>query len=149
MRRLLQLEIDSVNLKNALRMNRDKVETGVAGEYFLPGGEHISLEKFSALVTAGRIDEIVENLDGTPFAFLAPLVPEAMRTGKFSVLEKELDKYLTKKGSGVFRSDPLGGAVVIGYLWKKQNEIVNIRIIARCKDARISDAELEEELRHV
>jgi len=32
---------------------------------------------------------------------------------------------------------------------KKQNEIVNIRIIARCKDARISDTELEEELRHV
>jgi len=72
-----------------------------------------------------------------------------MRTGTFSVLEKELDEYLTRKGTGVFRSDPLGGAVVIGYLWAKQNEIINIRIIARCKDARIPDAELEKELRHV
>jgi V/A-type H+-transporting ATPase subunit C len=149
MRKLLQQEIDSLNLKNALRMNRDSVDIEVAREYFLPGGEHVTLEMFSALVMAGKTDEIVENLEGTPFSFLAPLVPEAMRTGKFSVLEKELDKYLTKKGSGVFRSDPLGGAVVIGYLWKKQNEIINIRIIARCKDARISDAELEEELRHV
>jgi len=72
-----------------------------------------------------------------------------MRTGTFSVLEKELDEYLTRKGTGVFRSDPLGGAVVIGYLWAKQNEVINIRIIARCKDARIPDAELEKELRHV
>jgi len=38
MRRLLQGEIDSINLKNAIRMNRDKVDIEVAEEYFLPGG---------------------------------------------------------------------------------------------------------------
>ncbi|HPC54883.1 MAG TPA: V-type ATPase subunit [Methanolinea sp.] len=149
MRTLLMQEIDSLNLKNAIRMNRDRVDPETAEKYFLPGGEHITSEKFLALVKAGTIDEIVGNVEGTPYYFLAPLIPEAMRTGTFSVLEKELDEYLTRKGTGVFRSDPLGGAVVIGYLWAKQNEIINIRIIARCKDARIPDAELEKELRHV
>lgn len=149
MRRLLRQEIDSLNLKNALRMNRDRVEPETAIAYFLPGGEHVGQERFLALVGAGNIDTIVQNLEGTPYAFLVPLIPEAMRTGTFSLLEKELDKFLTRKGTGVYRSDPLGGAVVIGYLWAKQNEIINLRIIARCKNARVSDAELEKELRYV
>jgi len=149
MRSLLCQEIDSLNLKNALRMNRDRVDPETAEKYFLPGGEHIPLDKFLAVVRSGRVEEIVENVEGTPYSFLAPLIPEAMRTGTLSVLEKELDRYLTRKGTGVFRSDPLGGAVVIGYLFAKQNEIINIRIIARCKDARIPDAELEKELRYV
>ncbi|MEM2124383.1 MAG: V-type ATPase subunit, partial [Methanolinea sp.] len=110
---------------------------------------HVGQERFLALVGSGNIDTIVQNLEGTPYAFLVPLIPEAMRTGTFSLLEKELDKFLTRKGTGVYRSDPLGGAVVIGYLWAKQNEIINLRIIARCKNARVSDAELEKELRYV
>jgi len=40
-------------------------------------------------------------------------------------------------------------SVIIGYLWAKFCEVINLRIIARCKYAGVSDEDLEKELIHV
>jgi V/A-type H+-transporting ATPase subunit C len=68
---------------------------------------------------------------------------------KISVIEKELDKLLIRKGVSHFFKDPLSIALAVGYLWAKYNEVTNIRIIARCKTADISERVLREELLYV
>lgn len=149
LRRLIAEEIDCLNLKDAFRLNRDSTDPESSSGFFLHGGRSIPLQKYQQIISAGTSEEAGQALEGTPFYFLIPLVPVAMRSRRFSMLEKEMDRYLTRNGIQIFRSNPLGGALTVGYLFAKQNEIVNIRIIARCKDANVPDAELEEEMMHV
>ena len=71
------------------------------------------------------------------------------RLKKVSVFEKDLDKYLIKRGISRFLCDPLSVAIPIGYIWAKYNEVTNIRIIARCKTADVPEKEMRGELIYV
>jgi V/A-type H+-transporting ATPase subunit C len=72
-----------------------------------------------------------------------------VRSQKISAIEKELERFLIRKGVGAFLLDPLSVASVIGYFWAKYNEITNIRIISRCKTADFPVEHLKEELVYV
>ncbi len=146
---ILAAEIDSVNIKTALRMNRESIPPEEAENYYLPGGTHLTLPLFRHLVTAPSITEAIAVLQGTSYEFLVALPFQSVRNAELSLIEKEMDRYLTRKGAALFRSDPLGGILVIGYLFAKQNEVTNIRIIGRFKTAMISDSDVEENLLYV
>ena len=49
----------------------------------------------------------------------------------------------------MFRGDPLSFTIVIGYLWAKLNEVTNIRVIARCREAGMPDELMESEIFYV
>jgi V/A-type H+-transporting ATPase subunit C len=85
----------------------------------------------------------------TQYRFLADIPEPVMRTQKISVIEKELERFLIKKGVASFLLNPLSVASVIGYFWAKYNEITNIRIISRCKTADFPVEHLKEELVYV
>jgi vacuolar-type H+-ATPase subunit C/Vma6 len=146
---VLAAEIDSVNIKTALRMNREEVPLEEAEQYFLPGGTHITPSLFRKLITAPSIAEAISVLQGTSYEFLISLPLQSVSNSELSVIEKEMDRYLIRKGASLFRSDPLGGVLCIGYLFLKQNEVTNIRIIGRFKTAMISDSDVEEVLLYV
>lgn len=148
-RRMIRAEIDTMNIKNVLRIIRDNLETEPAMGLFLEGGGHINREKFMAMASVRSPEEAVSLLDGTPYYFLQGLPAIAYSPGTISIIEKELDTYVMRKGMRLFRGDPLAIGVVIGYLWAKYCEVINLRIIARCKYADVSDEDLERELYHV
>jgi V/A-type H+-transporting ATPase subunit C len=145
-RHLIRAEIDTINIKNMLRIIRDSLDAEPAMSLFLEGGGHIDREKFIAMASMRSPQEAVSVLDGTPYYFLQGLPPVAYNPGTISIIEKELDTYLMRKGMRLYRGDPLDIGVVIGYLWAKYGEVINLRIIARCKYAGVSDEDLEREL---
>jgi V/A-type H+-transporting ATPase subunit C len=148
-RDFLTLEIDVVNIKTVLRMVRDRVDPNDAMRYLMEGGREFDCKKLSYLLSRTTIEDVVRVLGGTPYRFLADVPEPAIRTQKISVIEKQLEKFLIKKGVGAFLLDPLSVASVIGYFWAKYNEITNIRIISRCKTADILPEHLREELVYV
>jgi len=148
-RNLIRVEIDTINIKSILRIIRDRIEPEDAAKLFLEGGMHIRREKFESLASMRTIEEAVRALEGTPYYFLSELPPAVITLGKISVFEKELDEYQIRNGVRLFRGDPLSLSVIIGYLWAKFCEVINLRIIARCKYAGVSDEDLEKELIHV
>ena len=148
-RNILSLEIDVVNLRTILRMIRDRVDPREAEKFLISGGKEFDERKLDHLLTLHSIEEVVEELKTTPYRFLADIPPPALRTQKISVIEKQLEKFLVKKGVGAFLGDPLSVASVIGYFWAKYNEITNIRIISRCKTADFPLEQLKEELVYV
>ncbi len=149
LRLMIMAEIDVTNLKTVLKLIRDRAPADEAGQYFLKGGISLDLAKLQSLVRTGSIEAAVKQLKGTPYEFLGKIPAEVFIQEKISVIEKELDKYLIKKGVSQFFKDPLSIALAVGYLWAKYNEVTNIRIIARCKTADISEKELREELLYV
>jgi V/A-type H+/Na+-transporting ATPase subunit C len=148
-RNLLAIEIDVVNLRTVLRMVRDRVDPADAERYLISGGKEFDLRKLRHLLTLPTIDEVVKALVATRYRFLATVPESAIRTQKISVIEKELERFLIRKGVGAFLLDPLSVASVIGYFWAKYNEITNIRIISRCKTADFPVEHLKEELVYV
>lgn len=148
-RDLLSLEVDVVNLRTVLRMVRDRVTPEDAERYLIAGGREFDVKKLRRLLSLSTIEEVVKALEGTRYRFLAEVPESVMRTQKISVIEKELERFLIRKGVGAFLLDPLSVGSVIGYFWAKYNEITNIRIISRCKTADFPIENLREELVYV
>jgi len=148
-REMIMTEIDVTNIKNVLKMIRDKIDVEEVRSYLIEGGISLNTEKLLFMVKAETPEGAIKLLEKTPYGFLSKVPDEILKAGKISVLEKELEKYLIKLGISRFLGDPLSIAIPIGYIWAKYNEITNIRIIARCKTADIPEKELRGELVYV
>jgi V/A-type H+-transporting ATPase subunit C len=148
-RQLVRTEIDTMNIKNILRIIRDGIEPESAMKIFLEGGHVMNRERFESMASLKSSEEVAKALDGTSFYFLAGLPPAVFDPARISAIERELDTYLMRKAVRLYREDPLSISVIIGYLWAKYYEVINLRIIARCKHAGVSDEELERELFNV
>ena len=148
-RDMISTEIDVTNIKNVLKMMRDRIEIEEAEKFLIKGGSTLDIEKLLSMMRSGTLEGAIKLLDATPYKFLSELPAEVFKTEKISVFEKELEKYLIKRGVSRFLGDPLSIAVAVGYVWAKFNEITNIRIIARCKTADITEKEIREELIYV
>jgi V/A-type H+-transporting ATPase subunit C len=148
-RDLIRTEIDTINLKTVLRLVRDKVDPQEARRFFLDGGKEFDSVQLLSFMEFRSVEEILEDLDPTSFRFLAKVSDSYARTGRISVYEKELDRFLVQSGVRAFYRDPLSIAPAVGYFWAKFNETINIRIISRCKTADMSETELTEELVYV
>jgi V/A-type H+-transporting ATPase subunit C len=146
---MITTEIDVTNIKNVLKMIRDKIEIEEAETFLIKGGITLDIEKLLTMLRSGTLEGAIKILDATPYKFLSELPADVFKTEKISVFEKELEKYLIKRGISRFLGDPLSIAVAVGYVWAKYNEITNIRIIARCKTADITEKEIREELIYV
>lgn len=148
-RDILATEIDVVNLRTILRMIRDHVDSAEAQEFLIEGGKDLSPDILNQLITLHSIEEVLKELEQTQYRFLADILEIAKKTQKISVIEKQLEKFLIRKGVNAFLGDPLSVASVIGYFWAKYNEVTNIRIISRCKTVDLPDEQLNEELVYV
>jgi V/A-type H+-transporting ATPase subunit C len=148
-RRLVRTEIDTMNIKTVLRIIRDGIDPESALKIFLEGGYVMDRKRFTSMAVLKSSEEVARELDGTSYYFLAGLPQTAYDPGRISVIERELDTHLMRKAVRLYREDPLSISVIIGYLWAKYYEVINLRIIARCKHAGVSDEELERELFNV
>jgi V/A-type H+/Na+-transporting ATPase subunit C len=146
---MISTEIDVTNIKNVLKMIRDKIEIEQAETFLIKGGITLDIEKLLSMLRSGTLEGAMKFLDITPYKFLSELHEDVFKREKISDFEKELEKYLVKRGISRFLGDPLSISVAVGYVWAKYNEITNIRIIARCKTADITEKEIREELIYV
>jgi V/A-type H+-transporting ATPase subunit C len=51
-----------------------------------------------------------------------------------------------RKALDAGRGDPLGLGIAIGYLWAKQNEVTNLRIIVKCTSVGMPADRMRKEL---
>jgi V/A-type H+-transporting ATPase subunit C len=130
-------------------MIRDNVDSAEAQEFLIEGGKELTPKKLNQFIALHSIEEVIKELEQTPYRFLADVSEIAIKTQKISVIEKQLEKFLIRKGVSAFSGDPLSVASVIGYFWAKYNEVTNIRIISRCKTVDLPDEQLKEELVYV
>jgi V/A-type H+-transporting ATPase subunit C len=148
LREMVATEIDVTNIRSVLKMVRDRISLDDAQEFLIPGGS-LKVERLMALMKAGTIKDALKQLTGTPYEFLGQVSEETFRQEKISVFEKDLERFLIRKGTDWFFGDPLSIAIAIGYVWAKFTEVTNIRIISRLKMADVAEKIIREELVHV
>jgi V/A-type H+-transporting ATPase subunit C len=131
-RMILGLQVDSTNLVTAFRLLKaDTTEMDVK-RLFLPGGIHVTEEIFLGLTSLSDVDEVIDALKGTPYsAQLEKVLVAYMDANSIAVLERALEDYVMRKALGSGFGDPLGFGVMVSYLYAKQNEVTNLRIIVK------------------
>jgi len=130
-RRVLSMQVDILNLVMVFRAARENLDAAQAADYFLLGGD-IGLQHYQRLTALSDVDEILDGVRGTPYG---QLLDEAalryLEDMSIAVFERALEDYFTRKVLALGSSDPLGIGIPIAYLWGKQNEVTNLRIIVK------------------
>lgn len=146
-RRILGMQIDTLNLVMVFRLLKADVEAPRAERYFLEGGRVIRKDKFLALTKLSDVDEVLDQLKGTAYSnALDEAALRYLENSSIPVFERALEEQLMRRAlmSGV--KDPHGVGVAIAYLYGKQNEITNLRIVVKGKAVGMPADRVREEL---
>ncbi|NLV26277.1 MAG: V-type ATP synthase subunit C [Methanomicrobiales archaeon] len=147
-RNLIATEIDVTNIKTIFSLQRDSIDPEDGEQILLLGGKFLERKKLVEMLGQSSFSDLFSYLQPTPYRFLEELKSSDNRV-KMSAYQNALDAFLIRQGASVFRGDPLSITIIIGYLWAKYNEIINLRIIARCKSVMVTLESLEAELTYV
>jgi V/A-type H+-transporting ATPase subunit C len=132
LRELVQAEIDSLNVKTAVKLVRleEPLPAADRRRFFVPGGAIVTDDIFLLLSEPETAPQGWRALGAHGFPLDAP-------QGDLTEFEKTLDLLLTRGTARLYLGDPLGIEIVVGYLALKYNEVVNLRLIARSKQLGI------------
>ena len=133
-RDVLQVQVDISNLVMTFRLQKEDVESIDASRFFLEGGAVVTADLYNELVKMSDIDEVLNRLRGTRYGkVLDDVAMLFLEVNSIAVFERALEDLLTRRILGLAKGDPLGVGVAISYLWAKQNEVTNLRIIVKGK----------------
>ncbi len=146
-RRILGIQIDILNLVTVFRMMKDEVGAEKASRYFLEGGRVVRFDLFLELSKMSDVDEVLDRLKRTPYGeVLDDAAVRYLEMQSIAVFERVLEELLMRKAVSAGVRDPHGVGVAIAYLWAKQNEVTNVRIIVRGKSVGMPADRVREEL---
>ena len=127
-------QVDAINLKIILRSKVDGLTFGDISPYMISNGYQIRDWKLKDLMESEDVESVISALDGTDYA---PILNEALtkylETGSLDQFEKSLDAYLTQTAKNFALKKPFGVGPMLGFINRKENEIKNLKIIARAK----------------
>lgn len=145
-RRMLHMQTDILNLVMVFRAARESLEPQQSADYFLHGGKDVGFDLYQRLTALADIDEIVDGLKGTPYHTICDEAAiRYLETLSLAVFERALEDHFTRKVVALGGTDPLGIGIPIAYLWSKQNEVTNIRIVVKGKDVGIPASSMRKE----
>lgn len=148
-RDLIAHEIDLINLKSVMMMVHDHIDPEDALAVILVGGKKLDMKIIRSLIEKDSLQKVIEALDRTPYQFLNEYWSGDDEEIKISTYQHLLDEHLIRHAIKLYRGDPLSVTITIGYLWAKYNEVMNLRIIARCKSAHMPPEDMEAEMIYV
>ncbi|MFH1288740.1 MAG: V-type ATPase subunit [bacterium] len=138
--------VKEVKLKDTVSYTEDDVKKRVK-EYFVPGGNEISEERFVKMCLTMDVENVLKELGSTSFGvILKSVLQRFLEHNSISVLERKIEEMVIKRGASVYNKNSLSVGIPIGYIWRKYNEVVNLRIIMRCKKVGMPESKIREEL---
>jgi V/A-type H+-transporting ATPase subunit C len=153
-RDILISEIDTANILTVIRLSEwggtrltQKYGSAAPAALLITGGG-LASQKLFAHNDVPAVDDLVRELSDTDFGdALARGLAQYEEKKTVTVFEDEIDAKLTRQNLALFRNDPLSIGIAIAYLTALVNEVRNLRVIGRGKDAGWKRNEIEKELR--
>ncbi len=146
-RRILGMQVDTSNLVMVLRLLKADASSLRASDYFLEGGFAIRRELFLELSAMSDVDEVLDRLKRTQYsAVLDEAAIRYLESNSITVFERALEEQLMRRALSAGVKDPHGVGVAIAYLYGKQNEITNLRIVVKGISVGMPADRVREEL---
>lgn len=145
-RNFLQKEVEILNILILLRLKKAKLGKEIIKEYIVPGSK-LSESKIMALASFDDLEELSRVLEKTEYKdIIAKGIEEFKKNGSLITLETELYKHLLKQSILLLHQNPLTIDVILGYMFAKDIEIRNLKIIVKGKQLGLSEQFIESQL---
>lgn len=144
-RRMFMSEIDMRNISTLVRIRGIKLEDEEVEELWIPGGT-LTGAKFVELDRLGDIVRIVSEYPDPGYRRVLEKALAEYQEVDVAAFDRELERALTTLGAGMSNVDVLGIGVIIGYMWSKYNEIINLRIVLKGKMMEKPQAAIKKDL---
>lgn len=145
LRRMLQLEIDRINLRNLLQSRGEGVDAETILGQLLPNGT-LSENVVREMAAAPTPDRALDALRGTPYGDLVEELGARMQVGRISSLDRLLERMFMTRLRRASLANVFGIGLAMRYTWQKYNEVMNIRLIARGIARDVPQARIREEM---
>lgn len=128
--RIIRSQIDKTNIMTGLKiLNKDGLDPEA---YFIEGGEHISIRLHRELFKDKK--RLAEKLPHLIRMGRRCIKEEDLRTPeRISVLERRIEMGMLKDLFQTSLIDTYSIGVIIGYIWRKVNEVINLNTILHGK----------------
>ena len=145
-REFLTREIDIFNIMTLLRLKREKIDSKEIEKYLFlfRGGRK---EKIKSLCKIDDISEIGKRLEKEKYgSIIKKGLEEFEKTGSLIDLEINLNKYLLRTSILLTHEHPLSIDVILGYMFAKEVEVRNLRVLLKGKQLGLEESFIESQL---
>ena len=128
----IRLLIDRYNLVASIKIAEGGLRSEDANGYFIEGGSLISLDLYKRIVKGRDVSECMSMIDRAVWKMHWNRFSAQSRiTNPLLLVERWMDYEILNYGIRLPHEDPLHIGLVISYIWKKTNEVINLRTIVR------------------
>jgi V/A-type H+-transporting ATPase subunit C len=121
-------------------MNRRGMMPSQVEGFIITTGDKFIDSKTMALANVEDLDELSRILGKTEYkGMIIKGIEEFKRSGSLIALEAELYKYLLRQSALFMHQHPLSIDVILGYMFAKDIEVRNLRIIIKGKQLGLSE----------
>ena len=132
----IEREIDIVNLRTLLKLKQAGLPMDRISTYFIEGGYELGIKELNRLASVDSFESLLDELSKLSFyEEIKGGVELAKQTGSLSGIMLSLQKWQARQSEKFSNIYPLSVLPIIDYIIRKNNEVNNIRIIARGKAA--------------
>jgi vacuolar-type H+-ATPase subunit C/Vma6 len=152
----LQIEVDLINLRTALRLarlpelthlvQRRYNATDICPLLVEPGGS-LPAKRLARLVSEAQgVEGIVRELADTRYGPALDMGWRQYGAEGLATIERALERWQAKHFMAMFNRNPLSMAIPIGYFGCKELEVVNLRLIAQAVTQKLQREQVRQNL---
>ncbi len=146
-RNFLLKEVGILNLLTLLRLKKAKFGKDAVRDFIVLTGDKAKDSKIIGLMNIGSLDELQKALEKTEYKdIVAKGLDEFKKTGSLILLEAGLYKHLLKQSVLFMHQHPLSVDVILGYMFAKDIEVRNLKIIVKGKQLGLKEEFIESQL---
>lgn len=146
-RNFLLEEVEILNILSILRLKRAKLGKDNLKNFVILSGNKTRDSRIMSLVNLENIEEVSKALERTRYKnVVAKGIEELRKSGSLITVEAELYKYLFKQSTLFMHQHPLSIDIILGYMFAKDIETRNIKIIVKGKQLGLSEEFVESQL---
>ena len=146
-KRFLHEEISIINIMNILRFRREGMEKkNIHRHMILQKGAEAKAAKIKKLIDAGN-EELPAALEATKYGEIAKQgISEYRNKGTMARIETDLYTHLLRTALTLARRRPLSSDAILGYMFAKEIEAKNLKMIVKAKQLGLPQDFIEEHL---
>lgn len=145
-REFLMYGIDITNLKLILRLKKEGLAKEEIQKHITFAGKILPIEKLKKLINASY-EDCIKILEGTEFSqILTKYSDELLKKGTFIDIEAELEKFHLNKALRHTHQYPLSVDTILGYMFAKEIEVKNLKMLVKGKQLSVPDEFLQRQL---
>jgi len=146
-RNFLHKEVEILDIMTLLRLKKAKFDKQLIKDFIIPSGNKLKDSKLMKLAEVDDLEEFPKTLENADYKnMLSNGIEEFKKSNSLIALENELYKYLLQQTTLFMHQHPLTIDTILGYMFAKDIEVRNLKIIVKGKQLGLSDEFIERQL---